>query len=112
MASISFLAITFHAQCSRADIDPKQSLLIGIMTCMLSYFVVVLILFQDSDLLYLMLSSLGIFIALAIVAFDTQIIIRTKRFGITQDDHIVAALLMHIDPILAIVHILRIAFKC
>jgi FtsH-binding integral membrane protein len=79
---------------------------------MISYLVIVLVLFEDSDLLYLMISCLGIFFALAIVAFDTQIIIRTKRFGITQDDHIVAALLMYIDPILAIVHVLKIVFKC
>ena len=82
------------------------------ITCMLSYVVIAFIFFEDSDLLYLMFSCLGIFLALAIVAFDTQIIIRTKRFGITQDDHIVAALLIYIDPILAIVHVLRIVFKC
>lgn len=81
------------------------------MSCMLSYIMIVMV-FEDSDFFYLLLSSLGIFLALAIVAFDTQIIIRTKRFGITQDDHIVAALLMYIDPVLAIVHILRIVFKC
>lgn len=81
------------------------------MSCMLSYIMIIMV-FEDSDLFYLLLSSLGIFLALAIVAFDTQIIIRTKRFGITQDDHIVAALLMYIDPVLAIVHILRIVFKC
>lgn len=111
MTSLTFIAITLHAFGSRRDIDAKQSLLIGIMSCMLSYIMIIMV-FEDSDLFYLLLSSLGIFLALAIVAFDTQIIIRTKRFGITQDDHIVAALLMYIDPVLAIVHILRIVFKC
>ena len=65
------------------DIDPKESLLIGIITCMISYMLIVVVLFEDSDIFYLMFSCFGIFFALAIVAFDTQIIIRTKRFGIT-----------------------------
>ena len=111
MTSATFAAITLRAYISRWDIEPTQSLLTGVIVCYLTL-ITVLLVFEDSDVIYLFLSSIPILMALAIVSFDTQIIIRTRRFGITQDDHIAAALLLYIEPILGIVHVLRIVFKC
>ena len=79
--------------------------------CMLSYMCVV-VTYEDSDLFYLFFSCLGILLAVVFVVFDSQIIIRSKRFGITQDDYIMAALILYVDPFFAIGHVFKIVCKC
>ena len=67
---MTFTAITLKAYTSRWDVEPTQSMLTGIIVCYLTL-ISVLFVFEDSDVLYLFMSTLPILIALAIVSFDT-----------------------------------------
>lgn len=67
---MTFTAITLKAYTSRWDVEPAQSMLTGIIVCYITL-ISVLFVFEDSDVLYLFMSTLPILIALAIVSFDT-----------------------------------------
>ena len=58
-------------------------------------------------MLLLVYTCFGVILALVFVAIDTRIIIKDRNYGITQDDYIVAALILYLDVLRIFVHLLR-----
>lgn len=71
---------------------------------------VVVLVNRGEDIAYLFGCSLLILLACTFVVFDSHITIKLRRFGITQDDFILGALVIYIDPILVTKHVLKLVF--
>lgn len=110
VATSSFVGMTLYGLCAKRDVGVRGSILTG------AFFGgaalgAVLTQFPKSEIIYLSVSCLFVFIGLTFVAIDTQMMLKERRWGISTDDYVVAALMLFIDFINVFTHICSVVRK-
>lgn len=96
VATSAFLGMTLYGLCARKDVGVRLSILSGAVAggVALGF---VLTQFSESEIIYLAISCLFVFISLVFVCIDTQMMLKERHFGITPQDYIVGTLLLWVD---------------
>ena len=107
IASFSFIAMSVYAFTARFDLTIYGSTVWGISACMLTISVMFFFV-RGIRLLFLIYSALGVIMTLVFVAVDTQMILKNKKYGVSQDDYIKGALILFIDFINLVIYLLNV----
>ena len=112
VATATFTGMALHGLCARKEVAVRKSILAGVVAGGLTLGGV---LAQwpgaVASIGYILPCCLGIFIALAFVVVDTQMMLKEKRWGIGAGDYIVATLMLYVDFINIFVHTCRVIYK-
>ena len=92
----AFVGMTLYGFASRRDIGVKSSIIAALVSA-LAALVLVMTQFEKADIIYMSFCSIFIFVAIVFVAIDTQMILKERRYGITQEDYVVATLVLVVD---------------
>lgn len=104
VATSTFVGMTLYSLCARRDVGVRGSILSGAVAGGVALGVV-LTQFSESDIIYLAVCCLFVFIALTFVAVDTQMMLKERRYGISHEDYVVAALMLFVDFVNIFTHI-------
>lgn len=105
-----FVGMTLYGLCARRDVGVRGSILSGAVAGGIALGFV-LTQFEESGMIYLAVCCLFIFIAVTFVAIDTQMMLKERRYGIGDEDHVVAALMLFVDFINVFTHICSVVRK-
>lgn len=102
-------SLTLYAIFSKSDFTTSMAILIVFLTSLIMFFMFMFISWTPfGQTLY---CSLGIFVFGLYLVIDTQMIMGGKRFALSMDDYVVAALLLYIDIIQLFLFILSLLSK-
>lgn len=110
VASATFVGMTLYGLCARKDVGVRGSILSGAVAGGVALGAV-LTQFSQSDIIYLAVCCLFVFIALTFVAIDTQMMLKERRYGISHEDYVVAALVLVVDFFNIFTHICKVVRK-
>ena len=96
MTTSAFIGMTIYGFAARRDIGVKSSIISALLSALVAL-VIIMTQFKNSDIIYISFCSIFIFVAIVFVAIDTQMILKERRYGITQDDYVVATLVLVVD---------------
>jgi FtsH-binding integral membrane protein len=103
--------MTVYSLCARRDVGVRGSILTGSFFAGAALGVVLTQYSNTGFLIYLAISCLFVFIGMTFVAIDTQMMLKERRYGISSDDYVVAALMLPIDFINVFTHICSVVRK-
>jgi FtsH-binding integral membrane protein len=107
VATSAFIGMTLYGLAARTDIGVKGSIGAAMIAAGLAL-AIVFTQFEKSAIIYMSFCCIFVFAAIVFVAIDTQMILKEKRYGITQDDYVVAALVLVIDFFNVFTHICKV----
>ena len=105
MTSVGFVGMTAYTLSTNTNLSAWYGVAVGASVCMITLAIVLI--FTSSSTMVLIYSTLGAILALAFVAIDTEMIIKSRKYGVTTDDFIVAALILYLDILTLFLHLLR-----
>ena len=99
-------ALTIYAWTARTDftIFGGMIVVVGMAFCMAGLFLILL----QGDTLNMIFCALGVILYGLYLIIDTQMIIGDRGYKITEDDYVIAALILYLDIIMMFIYILRI----
>lgn len=107
IATSAFTGMTLYGLAARRDIGVKGSIGAAVVAAVLALGIV-FTQFEKSEIIYISLCCIFVFAAIVFVAIDTQMILKEKRYGITQDDYVVATLVLVIDFFNVFTHVFKV----
>ena len=87
--------MTYYAVTTKQDITIFNSMAFGMSACMLM--VAIILIFTASPFLNMVYAFFGVGAALLYIVIDTQLIMNNRKYGISYDDYIKAALMLYLD---------------
>ena len=110
MSASAFVGMTYYAITTKNDLTQfGASLCYGALWGLL-FLIPITIIFSmliSNPFMWYLWATIGSVLACLFVAIDTQMILSQGKYGVTQDDYIVAALILYIDFIRLLVELLR-----
>lgn len=110
VTSATFIGMTLYSVFVKRDVGVRGSILTGSIFGGIALGIC-LTQFEQSGFIYMPICCLFIFIALTFVSIDTQMMLKEKRYGICQDDYVVASLMLFVDFINIFTHICSVVRK-
>jgi len=110
ISTSTFIGMTLYGLFARKDVGVHGSILSAVVAGGIAL-AVVLTQFEQSDIIYLTICNLFVFIGLTFVAIDTQMILKERHWGISHEDYVVAALVLVIDFVNIFTHICKVVRK-
>ena len=104
MTSTAFGAMTFYAVTTKNDVTESYSVLYGLSGCFVMFAIIMM--FTSSPFIRMLFSLFGVGIGLMYVVMDTQMIMGNRKYGISHEDYIKAALILYLDFIQIFIHLL------
>ena len=101
----AFLGLSFYAMTTKRDLTIFMSMAFGISFMMITMFFVML--FFAPPWMMMIYSFFGVIASLLFIIIDTEMIMKSRKYGITYDDYIKASLVLYLDIINLFLNLLK-----